>query len=192
MQALERLGLRFQEEIPVQTLLSENFNPSLYGLSKSQRIKVSALRDIVREYNESMVHVAKTITNSQEAASVMYGSIGKLQHEEVWVAYLNRNGEVMNTEMLFKGGLDSSVICHRTVVAKALSCDASAIILYHNHPSGNPLPSPADIKATESLRKALDVFGISLVDHLIISPRKYYSFSDETESSVNTNTFNNI
>lgn len=192
MQALERLGLRFQEEIPVQTLLSENFNPNLYGLSKSQIIKVSALRDIVQEYNKSMVHVAKTITTSKAAASVMYGSIGNLQHEEVWVAFLSRNGNVINTEMLFKGGLDSSVICHRTVVAKALSCDASAIILYHNHPSGNPLPSTADIKATESLRKALDVFEIGLVDHLILSPHKYYSFSDESETSVNTNTFNNI
>ena len=139
-----------------------------------------------------MAHVAKTITTSKAAASVMYGSIGKIQHEEVWVAFLNRNGNVINTEMLFKGGLDSSVICHRTVVAKALSCDASAIILYHNHPSGNPLPSTADIKATESLRKALDVFEIGLVDHLILSPHKYYSFSDESETSVNTNTFNNI
>lgn len=182
----------FYQRNLVQTLLSENFNPNLYGLSKSQIVKVFALRDIVREYNKSMVHVAKTITNSKEAASVIYGSIGKLQHEEVWVAFLNRNGDVMNTEMLFKGGLDSSVICHRTIVAKALSCDASAIILYHNHPSGNPRPSQADIKATESLRKALDVFGIGLVDHLIISPRKYYSFSDETEISIDTDTINNI
>ena len=62
-------------------------------------------------------------------------------------------------------------------------CNDTAIILFHNHPSGNPLPSKADITETEKLKKACDLFEISLLDHIIIAEDSFYSFADETRKS---------
>ena len=187
MQALERLGLRLKEQIPLQTLLNENFNPNLYGLTRSQRDKVEALRDIVMAYNRQSSELPKRILGSRDAAALLYGTLKDLQHEEIWVALLNGNADVTATEMIFKGGLESCVIGIREIVSKALCKNASAIILYHCHPSGNPTPSKADIKQTERLRSALDLFGIGLVDHVIISKDRYYSFADEKVSKISFN-----
>lgn len=186
MQALERLGITLNEDIPVQTLLSEHFNPGLYGINGDMADKVSALRDIVTAYNSASVRLPVHVTDSRAAASVMYTALQTLGHEEVWVAFLNGDCEATRIEMLFKGSLDAATMSSRDIVAKALSEGASAVILYHNHPSGNPMPSSADIRETENLRNALKVFGIGLVDHLVISRGKYYSFSDEAVTSMTT------
>ena len=61
---------------------------------------------------------------------------------------------------------------------------AAAVILAHNHPSGSPSPSAADIKETTKLKSALDTFSISLVDHIIFAEGRYYSFADEKESAL--------
>lgn len=188
MQALEKLGIRLTEDIPVQTLLSEHFNPGLYGITGEQAERVSALRDIVAIYNSTSAKLPASVRDSRSAASLLYTTLQALGHEEVWVAFMNRNCEVTHLEMIFKGTLDETTMSCRDIVAKALSEGASAVILYHNHPSGNPSPSAADVKQTEKLRDALKVFEIGLVDHVIISRGKYYSFSDESVSSMITRT----
>ena len=58
----------------------------------------------------------------------------------------------------------------------------TAIILFHNHPSGTPAPSVADINETNKLRKACDIFDISLLDHIILTDESYYSFAEETQN----------
>ena len=71
--------------------------------------------------------------------------------------------------MLFKGSLDSVIISHRDIIAQALSKGASNIIIYHNHPSGNPTPGLSDIEQTRQLSKACKLMQIQLLDHIIIS-----------------------
>lgn len=85
--------------------------------------------------------------------------------------------------MITVGSISSTIVDIRRIVKQALLCNATRIILFHNHPSGNPLPSKADIAETEKLKKACDLFDISLIDHIIIGDDCFYSFADESEKS---------
>ena len=70
------------------------------------------------------------------------------------------------------------------MISKALCYNASAVLLYHNHPSGDPTPSKADITQTAKLKEACSLMDIFLLDHIVISRGKYYSFADEEIQSV--------
>jgi DNA repair protein RadC len=104
-----------------------------------------------------------------------------LKHEELWVLYLAKDNSVIGREIVSKGGIDSTTFDSRIVVRKALENGATALIIFHNHPSGTPYPSANDMKATHQLKKALGLVDISLLDHIVVSDRSYYSFDDEVE-----------
>ena len=105
--------------------------------------------------------------------------IRHLDHEECWVLFLNRANRLISKEMVSSGGLDSTIIDNKVIIRKAMEKKASAIILVHNHPSGNALPSRADINQTQMLNKALKTCDLSLLDHVIVTRDSYYSFADE-------------
>lgn len=146
MKSLERLGLKLGTYISLIEIFSENFNPHLHGLTKSQGEKVSALRDVVTTYlttRESLI--GKTIQRAEDAVAIAADHLRNLGHEEFWVAFLNRANVVISFEMLFKGALDVVNLSHRDIIAKVLSKGAVNIIVFHNHPSGCPTPSVSDI-----------------------------------------------
>ena len=84
--------------------------------------------------------------------------------------------------VISKGSINQSFMCNREILVEALKCDAVSLILLHNHPSGDPQPSTADISSTKKLNKACELIGISLLDHIIIGDRCYMSF---VESNIN-------
>ena len=104
--------------------------------------------------------------------------IGDLQHEEFWVLYLNNNMKVVFKSQLSKGGISGTVVDLRMIFKMAFEHNATAIILVHNHPSGNNKPSDADFKVTNKIKIACNNLEISLVDHVIITQNNYYSFKD--------------
>lgn len=181
--ALETLGIRPTENISLDILLSESFNGRLHGMQDEQIERIHALRDIVTAYNSSRPAPQK-VCNSIDAARVMYGRLADLGHEEVWIVYLNTANDVISSEKIFSGTQSEVTICSKDILSRALSYGASAIILYHNHPSGNARPSMADIKRTESLKAACDTLEVPLLDHIIISKGSYYSFSDEKQNKI--------
>lgn len=179
------LGLQLNENIPLDILLGENFNGSLYGLTPDQTQMVRALREVVTEYNSTKKENMNTpITDSSKAANLVHGMLKNLDHEEVWAAFLTSANTVISVEMIFKGSLESVVISPRTLLAKALSLNASSLLLYHNHPSGSVLPSESDIKMTNNLKKACTLLEMRLLDHLIISKNLCYSFADELSFKI--------
>ena len=185
MKALAQLGLKVNGEIPLEILLSENFNGSLYGMTQEESAKVRALRQVVTQYNRThSSDRSQPVTDSQKAADLVYGMLRDLAHEEVWVAYLTTSNTVISVEMVFKGSVDNVLISPRVILAKALSLDATNIILYHNHPSGSVMPSPSDIKMTANLKKACTLLEVNLLDHLIISRQECYSFADEVSFKI--------
>ena len=185
MQALARLGIKVDESVSLDILLGENFNGKLYGMTKVQIEKVRALREVLVTYNNMDSRDKDvTVTGSLVAVNVLYNRMKDLDHEEVWIAFLSRSNKVIRTEMLFKGALSEVMLDHRTVISKALCYNASAVILYHNHPSGNPEPSRTDINQTSKLKDACGIMNIVLLDHIIISRGKYYSFAEEEIQSV--------
>ena len=187
MQALEKLGLKLNEQISLDELLSENFNPQLYSLTKSQEETISALRDVVTAYITLKEDLAgRTITGSNDAAEIAGDRLRRLEHEELWVAFLNRANVILSFEMIFKGSLDAVNISHRDIIAKALSKNATNIIVFHNHPSGCPTPGTADIEHTRMLQKACKMMEIGMLDHIIVSPGSYFSFADECTTKFKT------
>ena len=103
--------------------------------------------------------------------------------EEFKVLLLNRANEVLGIYPLSKGGITGTVVDSRLIFAVALKCNATGILLCHNHPSGNLKPSDADITLTRSIKKCADFLDITLIDHLIITKNGYFSFSNEGKLS---------
>lgn len=99
--------------------------------------------------------------------------------EEVKIVLLNRANEVLGIYEMSKGGISGTVVDNIIILAIALKCNASNIIIVHNHPSGNLKPSEADKTITKKLKQACEILDITLLDHLIISKQGYYSFTEE-------------
>lgn len=97
--------------------------------------------------------------------------------EESKIILLNRANFVLGVYDLSKGGITGTVVDVRIILSVALKCNATGIILIHNHPSGNLTPSEADMTITRKLKKACELIDQNLLDHLIISKENYYSFS---------------
>jgi DNA repair protein RadC len=99
--------------------------------------------------------------------------------EEFKVLLLNRANVVLGIYPLSRGGITGTVVDQRLIFAVALKCNATGIILCHNHPSGNLKPSDVDITLTRSIKKCAEFLEITLVDHLIITRNGFFSFSNE-------------
>jgi DNA repair protein RadC len=122
------------------------------------------------------------IKASAQAAGYLREDLRNLDHEESWILLLNSANLPLAKKMITVGTIKSTQIDHRRIIKEALLTNATAIILFHNHPSGTPVPSVADINETNKLRKACDIFDISLLDHIILTDESYYSFADETQN----------
>ena len=106
-------------------------------------------------------------------------------YEQCWALFLNAHNYVISKQMLTKGGGSSTVMDIGQVIRSALEKGITALILVHNHPSGNPVPSKADIKQTEALHKACKAVQIALLDHVIVSDDSYFSCADDRIYNVN-------
>lgn len=92
------------------------------------------------------------------------------------VVFLNAHNRVLTVEEMFQGTLTQAAVYPREVVRRALHHNAASIVIAHNHPSGEVLPSKPDLALTKLIKKALDAAGIGLLDHLIVGGEKTYSF----------------
>jgi DNA repair protein RadC len=121
------------------------------------------------------------INSSEKAFEVLLSSWDmetiELQ-EEFKILLLNRANIVLGVYPLSKGGITGTIVDVRLIFAVALKCNATGIILCHNHPSGKLTPSDADILITKSIKKGSEILDINLLDHLIITKDGFYSFSD--------------
>jgi DNA repair protein RadC len=102
-------------------------------------------------------------------------------YESVYVLYLNLGMKLLGYQRVSFGGLNSSIFDPRVILASALLAGSTALIIAHNHPSGNKRPSISDQNMTKQLREAASIMNIVLVDHLIITSDSFYSFKDEGE-----------
>ncbi len=104
-----------------------------------------------------------------------------LTTEAAYVLLLDKASQVLDVVPLSAGNQGSTYVDVKNVVRLSLDAKAAAVILAHNHPSGNPSPSPDDIQITNRLRGALEIFDINLFDHVIVSVNAHYSFADEKQ-----------
>jgi len=119
------------------------------------------------------------ISSSELAAQYLKARLADLKQEVFYVLFLSRSNEILAEKQMFKGGVSSTVVDQRLLFKEAISHLASAIIVAHNHPSGNLKPSKADIQITHKLAQTGNTLDIRLLDHIIVSSRGHFSFADE-------------
>jgi len=144
----------------------------------------SNLPEITLKYKTGEQKKVK-ISSSKDAANVLiefYNQDTIELTESFIVLFLNRNNNTIGWYKVSQGGLNGTVIDNRLILVTALNCAAHAIIVSHNHPSGNTTPSKADIKITNDLKNACKILDITLLDHIIITESNgYYSMGDNSD-----------
>lgn len=121
----------------------------------------------------------KSITSARIAYNYAKDVFKDLDHEELWVLYMDSNQTPISFERMTSGGWSSTVIDLRQIFSVGLKHQATRIILFHNHISSSCKPSFLDIDRTNDARKICSIMEMMLVDHIIISKSGYYSFSEE-------------
>ncbi len=149
------------------------------GIGPAKAITIAAAMELGRRRKESEPDEKPKVITSGDAAAIFKPLLSDLPHEEFWVLLLNRNNLVLDKMMVSQGGLAGTVIDVRIILKMALDKLACSIILCHNHPSGNLVPSEADKEITKKIKEAGKHMDIPVLDHLIIGNGSYFSFADE-------------
>ncbi|MFN3490269.1 MAG: RadC family protein, partial [Emticicia sp.] len=142
-------------------------------------ISIAAALELGRRRKESETLKKPKIGSSADAYEAIRPYLMDLQHEQFWVLLLNRANEVIRPQQISIGGVSGTVADPKMIFKAAIEHLASAIILVHNHPSGNLTPSQADKDLTKKVKEAGRTLDIPVLDHLIFSDNGYFSFADE-------------
>ena len=121
------------------------------------------------------------LSSPRDGAQYLMGRLRNETHERFYVVLLNSKSRVMKVEQVAEGSLSSAVVHPREVFAPALSAHAAAILVAHNHPSGDPEPSRDDRELTQRLVQTGEIMAIPVMDHIIIGDGNYYSFQEHDE-----------
>lgn len=157
--------------------LQNNFK----GIGEAKAISIIAALELGKRRRSAEVLQKNKISNSKEAFEVFQNYVSDIQHEEFWVLMLSRSNNIIKTASISEGGVAGTVVDPKKIFKLALENNASSLILCHNHPSGNIMPSDADLRLTRKLKAAGEMLEININDHLIIGDEKYYSFADHGE-----------
>lgn len=149
------------------------------GIGEAKAVSIVAALELGRRQRTEDAAKFRKITSSKAVFEIMQPIIGELAHEEFWVLFLNNSNLVISKSQLSKGGITGTIVDVRLVFKMALETGATALILCHNHPSGDLKPSAADKQITKKLKQAGESLDVKVLDHLIITETKYYSFVDE-------------
>lgn len=149
------------------------------GIGEAKAVTIAAALELGRRRRFSEAIEKPTIRNSKIAFECFYPQLSDLNHEQFWVMLLNSANKVIKLEKIGVGGLAGTTADPKKIFKCALENNAANIMLCHNHPSGNVIPSGADKKITENLVKAAAYLEIKILDHIIIGSDNYFSFADE-------------
>jgi DNA repair protein RadC len=132
-----------------------------------------------REYSKRFyLKTGDTILSSVNGADHLRTLIKNTSREHFIVVFLSSQNKVIKTETLFKGSISNAFVCPREVVKKVIEHSASAVILGHNHPSGNLTFSRDDQMITEKIARALKTIDVSVHDHILVTGENYKSMAD--------------
>lgn len=146
------------------------------GVGLKRAVRIAAAAEFGRRFMEARADAAVTVTTSDDAVRIFRPLFEGMRHEECWVLYLTNSNRILERQRVSQGGVQGTVVDRRLIAKRALELLSTQVIMVHNHPSGDAEPSDADIRLTESIASALELFDIRLLDHIIISHNSEYSF----------------
>ena len=171
--AIEEAGLSYLADCAPEELCS------IEGVGIAKSCKVIAAIELGKRIAGSPGEKRYTVGNPEEVAALYMEEMRHLKKEHFKVLFLNTKNEIMSAENTSIGNLNSSIVHPREVFRSAVKKGAAAIIVIHNHPSGNPLPSQNDLDITRRLEEAGQLLGIPVLDHLIIGDGVFISLKEK-------------
>jgi DNA repair protein RadC len=148
------------------------------GLGPAKYAQLQAVLELARRSLTEQLQSGILLSAPQPVRQYLQLSLGRKNHECFVVLFLDARNRLIKTEELSRGTLTHASVYPREVVKSALSSNAAAVILAHNHPSGIAEPSTSDLMLTETLKSALELMEISVLDHLIVAGANSYSFAE--------------
>lgn len=148
------------------------------GVGQARAAQILAAVELGRRTLLRSAQERAQIMSPRDAALILMPEFGAARVEQFGVMLLDTKYRVIRTKLLSVGTLDASVVHPREVFREAVAAGAAALVLFHNHPSGDPSPSRDDEDLTRRLVAAGDVMGIEVADHLILADTRYCSFKE--------------
>ncbi|HEF4759111.1 TPA: DNA repair protein RadC [Pseudomonas putida] len=138
------------------------------GLGPAKFAQLQAAQEMSRRHLAERARQKPTLENPNAVRDYLKAMLRHEPHEVFGCLFLDSKHQVLTFEALFRGSIDNTSVHPREVVKRALANNAAALILCHNHPSGNTTPSQADRQLTKRLQKALELIDVRVLDHFII------------------------
>ena len=171
--ALDNTGLAFLADCVPEELAK------VEGIGVAKACQIVAAAELGKRMSALPREKRVNITTPWDVSEVLMADMRHLKKEYFKAIILNSRHEILMIDNISVGTVNSSVAFPREVFSKALKKGGVAIILAHNHPSGNPEPSEEDIAVTERLSKAGELLGIAIIDHIIIGDGIFVSFKEK-------------
>ena len=152
--------------------------PSSAALKTDQHLREQRLLERARQILLRRIRQGTCLSNPTEVKDYLRLQVGHLEHEVFGCLFLDNQHAVIAAEDLFRGTIDGASVYPREVVKRALALNAAAVILFHNHPSGDPEPSAEDLALTRRLAAAGSMMGIEILDHLVLGAGRYVSLKE--------------
>lgn len=165
--------LRGVLEAPIEEL------QEIKGIGPYNIFGIKLVQEVARRFLKEKTLEKPLSRSSKEVFDYLYHSMRDLKKEIFKVIFLDGKNKIVEIEDLFEGTLNTSSIYPREVIKSALKNNALSLIFVHNHPSGDPIPSPSDKDITKELVSAGGLMQIKVLDHIIIGDNRYFSFADE-------------
>jgi DNA repair protein RadC len=150
-----------------------------YGLSRAKVAQLQSLLELSQRLTRPSVSERYQIKSPRDAATLLMPEMAHLDHEEMRVLVLDTKNGVVANLLLYQGTVNSSVLRAGEVFRPAVTRKCPGVIIAHNHPSGDPTPSPEDMAVTEQIVQAGKVLDVELIDHLIIGSNRFLSLKEK-------------
>lgn len=149
------------------------------GLGDTKAIQLKACFELSKRISNTWPEGNPVIRSPADIARIFMNEMGGLRKEHFRCLYLDTKNRMTRNADVAIGDLNTSMVHPREVLKIALSESSAAIILVHNHPSGDPAPSPEDVELTNRLKKASEIMGIEILDHVIIGNNRFVSMAEK-------------
>ena len=149
------------------------------GIGPAKALQIQAGIELGKRLARTSMEDSSFIRSPGDVARLLMDDMRYLQNEHFICVFLNTKNRVIATETLSIGSLNASIVHPREVFRAAIKCSSASLICVHNHPSGDPTPSPEDLQLTARLVEAGELVGIDVLDHLILGDGRFISLKEK-------------
>ncbi|GBF73919.1 hypothetical protein PA598K_02244 [Paenibacillus sp. 598K] len=152
---------------------------AIRGIGPAKAVQLRAGIELGRRLSREGRETRLTVRRPQDAADYLMEELRYLKKEHFICLFLNTKNQLIAQETLSVGTLNASLVHPREVFRAAIKCSSASLICVHNHPSGDPTPSPEDVALTRRLVEAGELVGIDVLDHIVIGEQQFVSLKEQ-------------